>query len=263
MVSFLDVSKLKRTEQELQAAICARDEFLSIASHELKTPLTTLILHLEALMRAAASRSERRLPDFVLPKVETMRRQCGRLAQLINDLLDVSRIRAGRLELVIEEVNLGTLAREVVERFRHEASVAGSRLEMTAEAGVVGHWDRSRLDQVVTNLVSNAVKYGGGGPIELEVSSTRRGATVSVRDHGIGIAQEHQERIFQRFERAVSSRHFRGMGLGLWIAREIVERLGGEIRVESAPGRGSRFTVSLPLRSRVPRPLVQAGSSAA
>ncbi|MGC4123148.1 MAG: PAS domain-containing sensor histidine kinase [Myxococcales bacterium] len=254
VVSFLDISKLKQAEQELQDAIRVRDEFLSIASHELKTPLTTMSLQVDGMLRAGAAHPERRLPDFMVPKVETMRRQCDRLAKLINDLLDVSRIRAGRLELVLEEVNLGALAREVCDRFFHEANAAGSRIEVDAEAGVVGRWDRGRLDQVLTNLVSNAIKYGAGRPIRVEVAASRRSASVSVRDQGIGIAREHQERIFNRFERAVSSQNFRGMGLGLWIAREIVERLGGAIALDSEPGRGSCFTASLPLRARVPRP---------
>ena len=109
-----------------------------------------------------------------------------------------------------------------------------------------GKWDRLRLDQIVTNLLSNAMKYGSGEPIEVAMTGTPEAVRLEVRDHGIGIAPEHQSRIFDRFERAVSGRHYGGLGLGLWIVRQILDALGGSIRVRSAPGEGSTFTVELP-----------------
>lgn len=250
VVSFLDVSKLKQTEEQLQEAVRSRDDFLSIASHELKTPLTTMSLQVDGMLRGSEAHPDKRLPEWMAPRIRTLRRQCERLAHLIDDLLDVSRIRAGRLELVLEEVDIGNLAREVVERFVHEAAAAACVVTVDAASGIVGRWDRSRLDQVITNLVSNAIKYGAGKPIRVAVEGTRRSAKVAVRDHGIGVAPEHQTRIFQRFERAVTAERFRGMGLGLWISRQIVERLGGTIQLESTPGKGACFIVELPLEAR-------------
>jgi signal transduction histidine kinase len=159
----------------------------------------------------------------------------------------VSRIRAGRLALKHETVDFAALLQEVVNRAEADAAGAGCQLVLRAESPVIGRWDRLRLEQVVTNLLSNALKYGAAHPVELSVFQDGSNARLTVRDHGIGIAPEHQARIFQRFERAVSERHYGGFGLGLWIVRQIVESLGGDIRVESLPGQGATFTVSLPV----------------
>lgn len=240
----------------LQEAIDTRDEFLSVASHELKTPLAALQLQIDSLRRAAL-RPGQELSARVSDKLEAIERAGRRIGQLVNDLLDVSQIRAGRMDLKLEAVDLGELAREVAERFRHEAAQAGS--EVTVESGegpVTGTWDRHRLDQVVSNLVSNAIKYGDGHPVSVSVSSAGGLARLAVADQGCGIPRAQHERIFRRFERvAGGKRAVGGLGLGLWIAREIVTRLGGAIRVESEPGRGSVFTVELPaLRGREMEP---------
>jgi len=228
-----------------QAAIRARDEFLSIASHELRTPLTSLALQSESL-RAKATRLEL---DDVAKKAEVIRRNVDRLARLVASLLDLSRINAGRLELDLEPFDLAELAREVVGRFEDEARRAGCTLELVAPEPVSGSWDRLRLDQVLTNLVSNAIKYGPNQPVEVRVEGHGDRAILTVRDHGIGISLPDQARIFERFERAVSERSYGGFGLGLWIVREIVESLGGTVRVESAPGEGATFTVELSRRA--------------
>jgi signal transduction histidine kinase len=231
----------------LQEAIDTRDEFLSVASHELKTPLAALQLQIDALLPGAA-RPGQELSPRIRDKLDAIQRAGRRVGQLVNDLLDVSRIRAGRMDLKLEPVDLSEVAREAVERFRHEAAHAGSELHLEVSGPLVGAWDRMRLDQVVANLISNAVKYGDGKPVEVAAWWKEGVARLAVADHGIGIPRAQHERIFRRFERAVSSsRAVGGLGLGLWIAREIVTRLGGVIRVESEVGRGSVFTVELPV----------------
>ena len=238
-VAAIDTARLYRRAQE---AVKLRDEFLSIASHELRTPLTSLALQADSL-RAAAARGL--VPDPLVHKTEVIRRNVERLSRLITNLLDISRIGEGRLALELEPVDLSDLVCEVAGRFEDELSRAGSTLQLDVPGPVVGRWDRLRLDQVVTNLVANAVKYGPGKPIEVRVRTDGDRVDLAVRDHGIGIPREAQQRIFERFERAVSDRHFGGFGLGLWISRRIVESLGGTIGVESEPGQGATFTVEL------------------
>lgn len=239
-----------------QDAVRVRDEFLSIASHELKTPLTSLALQSDSL-RASAGRGD---AEALVRKSEVIRRSVDRLTRLVASLLDLSRINAGRLELELEPVDLAEVARDVVARFEEEAARAACPLSLEAPEPVVGRWDRVRLDQVLTNLLGNAVKYGPGRPVEVRVLADGDRALLSVRDHGIGISAADQRRIFERFERAVSRRHYGGFGLGLWIVREIVEVLGGTVRVESAPGAGSTFTVAL---SRAPEPAAARRAGAA
>ena len=186
--------------------------------------------------------------DDLAERLEKASGHVARLERLINELLDVARISTGRMGMDREEMDLSALAREVVERFADDSERAHAPLALAAAAAVVGSWDRLRLDQVLTNLVANAIKYGAGHPIDVEVGGDREQAVVRVRDRGIGIGAEDQERIFGRFERAVSQRHFGGLGLGLWIVRQIVEAHGGSITVESTPGKETTFTVALPLR---------------
>jgi signal transduction histidine kinase len=180
--------------------------------------------------------------------VEVGARQVKKLSELVGDLLDVSRITAGRLTLELEDVDLVPLVREVLARHETSATRVGSTLHFEdVDARLTGRWDRLRLEQVVTNLVDNAVKYGSGRPIHVRVEPNGSGAKLTVRDEGIGIAPEYLPRIFGRFERAVSERHYGGLGLGLYITRTLVEALGGMVRVESEHGRGSTFTVELPV----------------
>jgi PAS domain S-box-containing protein len=234
-----------RLFKQAQDAVEARDAFLSVASHELRTPLTALKLQVEMLRRAALSDAPPARPSQLQPRLDGVARQLDRLGGLVEDLLDVSRAVAGRLPLDLERLDLAQIAVEVTARFQEQARLAGSALEVhTAEC--TGQWDRLRLDQIVTNLVSNAVKFGHGRPIAVEVGADAVNAMLTVRDDGIGIAAEDQARIFQRFEQAVSKRHFGGLGLGLWIVRQIVDALGGTITVCSQPGAGSEFTVTLP-----------------
>ncbi|MFL5355611.1 ATP-binding protein [Archangium sp.] len=236
-----------RLYREAQLAVQLRDEFLSVASHELKTPLTPLSLKLSALSRELPRCGEGDPRTQALQRhVDVARRQVHKMTTLINALLDVSRLSQGKLKLELSDVDLGEVLGEVVAWFAPEAARLGSQLRMEGDTHVPGRWDRLRLEQVVTNLVSNAIRYGAGRPIHARVELDGGLARLVVRDEGIGIAPEAQERIFGKFERAVSDRHAAGLGLGLYITRSIVEALGGSIRVESRPGEGSTFTVELP-----------------
>lgn len=229
-----------RLLREAREAVRVREEFLSIAGHELRTPLTTLQLQLHALERSG--------PDDhkVGQRLERCRGQVERLTKLVNELVDVPRLATGRLKLRPEPVDLAELAAEVVGRFAEDGQRAGVELTVAAER-VLGEWDRLRVDQVITNLVSNAIKYGAGRPVRVEARPGDACAILAVRDQGIGIAPDRLPSIFERFERGVEERSYAGFGLGLWIVRKIVEAVGGSIAVESELGRGSLFTVALPL----------------
>ena len=254
VMPFLDVTRLKRMEGQLQRAVAARDEFLSIASHELRTPLTALQLELQALQKRLG-RGDTMTSEQLSHRLETGIRQVNRLGKLVNSLLDISRLTAGRIDLQIAEVDLAEVAREVTARLATEAARAGCTLSFAAGEGrATGQWDRLRLEQIASNLVSNAIKYGGGRPIEVAVEHDGVRARLRVSDRGIGIAPEDQARIFDRFERAVSERHYGGFGLGLWIVRQIVHALQGGIWVQSRVGEGATFIVELPRERRAPTP---------
>ena len=249
-----------------QHAVRLRDEFLSIASHELRTPLSALELQAQSVQVQLRKRPVdlARIND----KATVMERQVARLSRLINEMLDVSRIEAGRLELDPDEVDLAELVREVAARFAAELEREGSPLELHLDEGVVGHWDRLRLDQVVTNLLQNAIKYGRGGPIRISLrldegspGPAHAAALLECEDHGIGISPADQRRIFGRFERAVSSRHYGGMGVGLFIVDQILKAHEGRIEVRSEPGQGATFMVWLPL-GKEPAPATRESSAA-
>jgi signal transduction histidine kinase len=242
--------RLEATASELRRAVDARDEFLSVASHELKTPLTALRLQVQSLQRSVVRGPPAQFsPAQMGAKLDAAGRQVERLVELIDTLLDVSRLQSGTLDLAVADVDLLALVRDVLDRNRTPAGAAGSMIALECAEGepIIGQWDRSRVDQVLTNLVSNAIKYGGGKPIVVRVAVDQSRAHITVIDQGLGIAPEDQARIFHRFERAVSRTHFAGLGLGLWISRRIAETLGGSISVESALGQGARFTFALPL----------------
>ncbi|MFL5359077.1 ATP-binding protein [Archangium sp.] len=236
-----------RLFEDARRAVRLRDEFLAVASHELKTPLTPLRLQLQSLERLARVRDGGGVDsERVLRVARGCAAQVRKLAGLVDDLLDVSQLARGRLSLHLEALDLVALTREVLAQFAEEAARAGCAVELLAGPPVVGAWDRLRLEQVVTNLLTNALKYGAGRPVHVRVWAEAGVARLAVRDEGIGIAPEHRARIFGKFERAVSERHYGGLGLGLHITQQIVQALGGGILLESEPGRGSTFTVELP-----------------
>jgi PAS domain S-box-containing protein len=237
-----------RLFREAQDAIRARDEFLQIASHELKTPLTPLQLQLDTLVRAfekSGIQNER-----LMAKLDAAARQTSRLGRLVESLLDVSRITAGRIDLSLDRCDLSALVHEVADRFQAEAKRLGSEIKVFGGDAIVGQWDRLRVEQIVANLLSNAIKYGSGKPIEVDVRASADAVRIAITDRGIGIGQELMGRLFGRFERGVSLRNYGGLGLGLFIARQFAEAHGGTIVAQSQSGAGSTFTVLLPLAPR-------------
>lgn len=241
-----DISAKKRTEDELKAAIAVRDEFLSIASHELRTPLTTLQLQLDGVQRLFVHDVENASREKIARKVGIAVKQADHLTELIDGLLNVSRIAMGTFSLEVQDFDLASLMQEVFERFEEEANQAGSTMVLHVPASVPVRWDRARIDQALTNVLSNAIKYGPGKPIDVSTSTDGDQVAIAVHDSGIGIAEKDVPRIFGRFERAVSSRNYGGMGLGLYIANQIVTAHGGTIEVESHPVEGTVFTIRLP-----------------
>ncbi|RQO56505.1 hybrid sensor histidine kinase/response regulator [Variovorax sp. KBW07] len=244
------VQQLQHTQRELERAVRMRDDFMSMVSHELRTPLNTL--YLEAQLRQLHL-SKGNLAIFAADRLPAMierdQRQIRNMVRLIDDMLDVTRMRRDALSIQTKPVDLAALARAVVENLRQQAEAAGTTIALEAPAELRGVWDEFRIEQVLTNLLTNALRYGGGKPVEMVVQQQDDGtARVSVRDQGIGIAPEDHERIFEQFERTDHSRkHAAGLGLGLYITRKIVDLHGGHIGVESTAGQGSRFVVDLPL----------------
>lgn len=233
-----------RLHQDLKVALQARDDFLATAGHELKTPLAALLMQIQGLQRAVQKDPNAKVGE----RLGKAASSGLRIERLISQLLDVSRITAGRLGLEPEPIDLSEVVKEVVARFTEANSKPHPPITFHFEGQVSGLWDRLRIEQVVSNLLENAVKYGQGQPVEAELRIDDGDAVLRVTDHGIGIDEEHQKKIFQRFERAVATRDFGGFGLGLWISRQIVEASGGKIEVESTQGQGSTFTVRLPMK---------------
>ena len=228
---------------KLNEALADRERLISIAAHELRGPLCSVRLGLQALRRG-------RFPPKATRLVDIMLREEQRLTQLIEDLLDLGRIRSGQLQLRLAAVDLGAVVRDVGGQLRATAARTGSTLTLSLpRQPVVGKWDRTRLEQVVSNLVGNAIKYGEGRPIHVRVTAADDRGVVrfEVADRGMGIEPALQERIFEPFKRVSATSHHDGLGLGLYIVRKIVEQLGGAVRVDSRPRLGSTFVVELPV----------------
>jgi PAS domain S-box-containing protein len=243
-----DVTMHREAEEALRQAVSLRDQFLSVAAHELRTPITALSLQLEGLERLLlkeAGGNER-----ALKKAQSAIKQVDRLGLLVEGLLNVSRIVSGHFELQLERFDLAEVVKETLDRMGDLAARAGCELRLSPGSSAVGTWDRSRLEQVVTNLITNAIKYGAGSPIDVTVEQSGGGVELLVQDRGIGIPLTDQERIFERFERAAPASHYGGLGLGLYISREIALAHGGTIQVQSTPGQGATFRVRLPLAAR-------------
>jgi signal transduction histidine kinase len=229
-----------RLYDRARRALRSREEFLSIAAHELRGPLSVMSLAVQTLRRRDVPEPTR---DRMLSLVE---REGRRLTRFAEDITDITRIRAGALHFHDAEVDLVQVVREVVIRLDPEIARSGSMVSIEAAQPVVGRWDRLRIDQVVTNLVTNALKFGLGRPIAISATAADGWATLVVSDHGLGVRASQREAIFRPFERAVPVRHYGGLGLGLFIVRTIVTRYGGTVHVEPGDRGGSRFVVRIP-----------------
>jgi len=238
--------RLRAQEEQLrlahaEEAVRLRDEFLSIAAHELRTPLSAVQLQLQALLERPEG-----LDPRTRAKVERACRSGERLVSLVDTLLDVSRITTGSFNLSFSRFDITVAVHDVVERFREHADRAGATVTVRSEGVLEGRWDRLRIEQVVTNLLTNALKYAAGTPVEITLSGTEDDVTVTVSDGGPGIPESERERIFLRFERAAPMRNFGGLGLGLYVVRQIVEAHGGEIQLVHPVLRGAHFVIRLP-----------------
>lgn len=220
------------------------ENYVAVVSHELRTPLTALRLELDTALSALKEVPEAQ--GQPLSRLESARRQVDRLVTMVDQLLDVSRLSAGKLELQVEAVDLMEVIRDVLDRTADQLARSRCQVVLDGPESVVGVWNRLGLEQVVTNLLMNATKYGCGKPIRIEVEADEERAMLRVADGGIGIAEADQARIFERYEQVVGPRAHGGLGLGLWIVGRILRALGGRIHVESRLGQGATFVVELP-----------------
>lgn len=242
------LKQLQSTQQELEHAVRMRDDFMSIVSHEVRTPLNGLILETQLRkMHLARDNTEAFSLDKLRVMVERDERQIKSLIRLIEDMLDVSRIRTGKLSIRPACFDLAQLVAGLLENFSQQFTDAESPLSFDAPQPVVGTWDQYRIEQVIANLLTNALRYGAKSPILVRVYIEGDSACVDVADHGIGISPENQQRIFQQFERVSPNQASAGLGLGLYICEQIVTAHGGSISVQSELGEGALFHVSLPL----------------
>jgi len=244
-----DIEELRQTQEALRESLQAREMFLSIASHELKTPLTSMRLQTEIRQRALAKGDLSRFTPIALEKLFAEEiKQIDRLNRLVEDMLDISRLRTGKLTLQFLTFDLCGVVSDVVSRLNPQFEAAHCKVMVQGQCPVIGRWDRYRLEQVVTNLLTNAIKYAPAQPIEIAIKTQNNDAVLSVKDHGLGIAMIDQKRIFDQFERAASANEASGLGLGLFITKQIVEIHRGTISLQSERGRGSTFTIRLPLQ---------------
>ncbi|MET0775885.1 MAG: hybrid sensor histidine kinase/response regulator [Pseudomonas mandelii] len=242
------LKQLQTTQNELEQAVRMRDDFMSIVAHEVRTPLNGLILETQLRkMHLARDNASAFTLDKMHAMVDRDERQIKSLIRLIEDMLDVSRIRTGKLSIRSTRFDLVQLVSNLLQNFAPQVDAAECSVAFTAEQPVVGNWDEFRIEQVISNLLTNALRYGGKSRIDVRVYSHEGQARVEVQDRGIGISEENQRRIFQQFERVSAKTVVAGLGLGLFISEQIVAAHGGSIAVESKINEGALFRVCLPL----------------
>ena len=252
IVSIKDVTERNKAQEEralrlaAESALHERDDFLSMASHELRSPLAALKLHVQTIREELKSGDLKRVMAKLPDRLDRVQKQADRVEDLISRMLDVSAIAAGQIGLLPEATDLSALTAAVVGELGESAQQANCQISLHTPGAVGGEWSPEHVQDAIRNLLQNAIKFGRGKPIQVEVGCDADRAWVSVTDHGIGIAMADQQRIFERFQRAVNPRNYGGFGLGLWISKQLVDASGGEISVRSKPGEGATFVVSLP-----------------
>lgn len=243
------LAELHRQIAELEAAVAEREELIGLVGHELRNPLSPVFLQAYHLMAEVKKVTSGVVSTaWLVPRLELFLRGLDRLLDRLNRLMDVAALQSAcGIALAEEDVDLSRVAEDVVAAMTREAEAAGSSIGLATSGPVAGRWDRVRLEQIIGNLLSNAIRFAGGSRIEVVVQArSAETAILVVRDHGPGIAVDIQPRIFDRFERADTRQKKGGLGLGLWIVQRLSERMGGRAAVDSLPGRGSTFTVTLP-----------------
>lgn len=256
--------ELGDTQLELQRSLHMRDEFMSLVAHELRTPLNTLFL--ETQMRTLHVKRGNMAafgPEQMSGMVKRDERQIKAMIRLIDDMLDVSRMRSGTLSIRPTQVELTGLLERVVADLSLHAGATGSTVTLLAHAPVHGRWDEFRIEQVIVNLLTNALRYGNGRPVEVSLHKLETTVRIDVRDQGRGIEPEDRERIFEPFERGVATGELKGLGLGLYISRQLAASHGGSLTVASEVGKGSTFTLVLPCTDKLTAPAAPAATPAA
>jgi len=245
--------ELHATQLELERALKMRDDFMSVVAHELRTPLNTLHLEIQ-LRRMRLQRDE--FAGFTKEDFHNMVERDGRQVQsmihLINDMVDVSRANTGNLSIRTGTVNLSQLIHRIVDDFAQQAQVRGCCLVVENVENVIGNWDEFRVEQIIINLITNALRYGGGKPVSISVIGAGDDVEIHVQDQGEGIPLNEQQRIFEKFERLGNNQVKEGLGMGLYIARQLAQAHGGELSVTSTPGEGACFILRLPLLHPIP-----------
>lgn len=237
--------RLRKESFLAQRASLLRDEFIALASHELNTPLT--ILHLQTQIAAKKLNNNFDSKEVMEKLIKTYNAQLKRIIKTVDDMLNISRIQSGKMELEYNQIDLSSLVHNVVEISGHKLHNEEQIIEVIASKNIEGNWDPFKTEQIILNLMANAVKFSKGKPITITIDQVDQWAKIEIIDQGIGVATEDQKRIFEKFERAVSRNEFSGLGLGLYIATQMAHAQGGTINIESQLGQGSKFTLYLPL----------------
>lgn len=227
---------------ELEDSIKMRDEFITLASHELRTPLTRLLLNLQMTKRHQVNLNER-----MLKSLRDCEKYAKELAGIIESLMDVTKLRLGKLDIRRTKTNISKILLNVVDKFKDEIRLAGNRVQINYDKDLIGYWDQVRLDQLISNLLSNAIKFGNGRPIHINLKKVDYHILFTIEDEGLGIPYQLQPKIFERFERAIDAHKISGLGLGLYICKQIVRAHNGEINLESHPGKGTTLKFYLPI----------------
>ena len=227
----------------LRRELRLRDDFISIAAHELRNPLTPISLDIDVLLLQAR---RRQADPLEMASLERLQRNIRVFTRRAATLLDVSRVQAGQFRLDPRRIVLSDVVRRVLAASSAVAEHAHCDLTVSLDDQVSGDWDPQAVEQIVENLLSNALRYGAGKPVTISLLAQEAAARLEISDGGVGIAPEHHERIFERFQR-VPGTAAAGFGVGLWVSRELARAMSGDVTVTSAPGRGSTFTLHLPM----------------